>query len=107
MLAWIKTPTGSNRNRLRAFAQTLRRICLHVPITANIPMLWVYRTQWVKLGFWNKTLKNAVKLLVTRSRMAVRCDNAPVVSVKKHTGNILFITTVYVTSTSIMTNYIF
>ena len=48
-------------------------------------MLWVYRTQWVKLGFWNKTLKNAVKLLVTRSRMAVRCDNAPVVRViKKH-----------------------
>lgn len=68
-------------------------------------MLWVYRTQWVKLGFWNKTLKNAVKLLVTRSRMAVRCDNAPVVSVIKNTRTVLFITTVYITRTSIMTNY--
>ena len=70
-------------------------------------MLWVYRTQWVKLGFWNKTLKNPVKLLVTRSRMAVRCDNAPVVSVLKNTEAYLILTTVYVTRTSIMTNYIF
>ena len=53
-------------------------------------MLWVYRTQWVKLGFWNKTLKNAVKLLVTRSRMAVRCDNAPVVSVIKNTESVYY-----------------
>jgi hypothetical protein len=55
MLARIKTPTGSNRNQLRAFTKSLRRICLHVPIKANILILRVYKTRWVKLIFRDKT----------------------------------------------------
>ena len=70
-------------------------------------MLWVYRTQWVKLGFWNKTLKNAVKLLVTRSRMAVRCDNAPVVSVIKNTINVFYNDCIYFTHFNYDELYIF